>query len=84
MSTGELLDLHMFPGGPGDPPLYPLPTSTDAKAVMLVATEDAATATYRAVGVGRATLMSNGNCSSASVSQFNGPCPVVHVNVTSQ
>jgi hypothetical protein len=51
---------------------------------MLVATQDAATATYQAVGAGSATLMSNGLCSSATVSQFNGPCPVVELNVTSQ
>jgi hypothetical protein len=83
MSTGELLDLHMLTDGAGGPPLYPLPTSTDTKVVLLVATQDAATATYEAVGVGSATLMSNGNCSSTTVSQFNGPCPVIQLNVSS-
>jgi hypothetical protein len=83
LAVGELLDLHMTPEVIGGPPLYPLPTSTDAKVVKLVATQDAGTATYQAIGVGDATLLTNGSCSSTTVSQFNGPCPVVQIHVAS-
>lgn len=71
----------MTTDGPGDPPLYPLPTSSDTAVVRLVSAEDAATATYQAIGARDATLMSNGNCDSPTVSQFIGPCPVVQVEV---
>jgi hypothetical protein len=82
VSVGESFELHMTTDGPGGPPLYPLPTSSDTASVRLVSAEDAATATYQAIAVGNATLMSNGNCDSPAVSQFSGPCPVLLVEVT--
>lgn len=83
MTLGEVVDLHMTTDGAGGPPLYPLPSSSDSNVVKKVAGEDAATATFQAVGVGIAVLMTSGNCSSAETSQFNGPCPVLRVDVSS-
>jgi hypothetical protein len=60
-----------------------LPSSSDSSVLKKVAGEDAATATFQAVGAGVAILMTSGNCSSPETSQFNGPCPVLRIEVNS-
>jgi hypothetical protein len=81
--VGQTLDIHMTPEVIGGPPLYPLPVSADPDVVQLIATQDASTATFKAVSIGTTVLMTNGTCSgSVPSAQFEGPCPVAQVEVT--
>jgi hypothetical protein len=86
LAVGQVLDLHMTVAR--NSPFYPLPWSTSPTVINIEATSDAATATYRALSPGTATLRTIGNCVSntntptASGGEFIGPCPVAEIHVT--
>lgn len=88
LRVGQAMELHMtlnWPEGSAPPrPLDPVPASTDPNVLRRVSlSADGSTATYRAEQGGRALLVSSGYCiHDPTMTQTQGPCPVLAVRVT--
>ncbi len=89
MRVGQQLDVHMTeednPRSSGLVPVYPVPTSSDPHILRRVATDGDATASYRALAPGTASLLSpDPFCTETTTTPFrqsSRPCPVVTVSV---
>lgn len=85
LHVGEQIDIHVTTNAPvGTAPpklIYPLPSLSSSDVLELIATSDSgATASYRAVGLGKVKLTTSGLCS-AGGDETRGSCPLLTVNV---
>ncbi len=81
LKVGDEIDVHMATAA--GQPLDPLPDSSKTSILVREPTADAATATYRAVAPGRATLVTaRAFCLHAGDRQTVGPCPLLAVAVS--
>jgi hypothetical protein len=84
MRVGQEVDLHITTETSSGQPIYQPPRSSDSGVLAMIDSADkGATAEYRAIGTGTATLTTTGLClDSRTLKESDGSCPVISVTVT--